>query len=138
MLRDLGRVLDNGARSRRDGERDPSDSVFVVVLAEEVNTGDGGAVVSWNVGSVWLTHGEAMGAAKRYQTEGHKAHHGWQFIRVIEYQTGQLAPQAERHGDDMPFAPEGAIGPTTDDKIAELELEIARLRGAAGQSMTVG
>lgn len=129
MLRDL-----NQPGSTRQGDSDPNDSVFVVLLAEEVNTYEGGAVVSWNVGSVWLTEGAAMGAARRYQTEGHVAHHGWQFIRVMEYQQGQLAPKAERHGDDMPFQPVGPIGPTDGDRIAELELEIARLRAKTGAS----
>lgn len=133
MLRELGRSRDDGTPHPRKAENDPADSVFVVLLADEI-----GGARTWNVGSVWLTLGEAQGAANRYQVEGHRAHHGWQFISVMEYQTGQLAPKAERHGEELPFRPQGAIGPTSDDKIAELEMEITRLRAASGQSQTVG
>lgn len=126
MLRDLG--------TTRRAENEPTDSVFVVLLVEELPTGAGNAIKSYNVGSVWLTQGEAIGAARRYQNEGHRAHHGWQSILVMEYQTGQLAPKGERHGEELQFQPVGAIGPTDADRIAELELEIAKLRAKHGQS----
>lgn len=130
MLRDLNQRREDGTPHLRKAENDPSDSVFVVLLAEEVGSG----VRSWNIGSIFCTLGEAQGAANRYAMEGHRAHHGWNYAVVMEYQTGQLAPKGERHGDEYrPPAPEKVADA---DRIAELELEIQRLKAAQGQSFT--
>ena len=138
MLRDLGKSREDGTPFTRKGENDPADSVFVVLFGEDVPREDGSTSRSWNVASVWLTLGEAQGAARRYQTEGHRAQHGWQVVMVMEYQTGQLAPHAERHGDELTFQPAGAIGPTEMDRIQELEFALMQLRAKLGQQQVVG
>ena len=131
MLRHLGHPPEHGLV--RQGECDPNDSVFVVLLAEDV-----GQLRSWNVGSVWLTLGGAQGAVNRYRTEGHAAHPAWKYAIVMEYQTGQLAPSGERHGDEVSYVPENPPPATDDGRIAELELELNKLRAQLGQQQTVG
>lgn len=129
MLRDLGQQREDGTPHLRKAENDPSDSVFVVLLAEEV-----GGVRSWNVGSIFCTLGEAQGAANRYAEEGHRGHHGWNFAVVMEYQTGQLAPKSERHGDEYrPPAPEKVEAA---DLIEDMRLEITRLKAQLGKQTT--
>lgn len=134
MLRDLGQLREDQTPHARQAENDPTDSVFVVLLAEEV--GDG--VRSWNIGSIFCTLGEAQGAVRRYAEEGHRAHHGWNFAVIQEYQTGQLAPKSERHGaEHRPPAPAVvAAADASAAKIAELELEVQRLKAAQGQQTT--
>lgn len=130
MLRDLERMREDGTPSTRKAENDPSDSVFVVLLAEVVNDAR-----SWQVGSIFLTLGEAQGAANRYAAEGHRAHHGWDYAAVMEYQTGQLAPKSERHGEEYrPPAPERV---EQADLIEDMRLEINRLKAQLGQQTTV-
>lgn len=129
MLRDLGTLRNDGTPYLRKAENDPSDSVFLVLLAEIV-----GEARSWQVGSAWLTLGEAQGAANRYAIEGHRAHHGWDYAVVMEYQTGQLAPQAQRHGDE--YRPPAPVVVAQADHVAALELEVQRLRAQLGQVIT--
>lgn len=127
MLRDLNQTRPDGSLSTRKGENDPSDSMFVVLLGEEIN-----GARSWNIGSIWCTEGEAVGAKRRYLEEGHKAHHGWDICVVMEYQTGQLAPHSQRHGGEgRPPRPEP---PTAQTRLEELELEMARLKVELGQA----
>ena len=131
MLRDLGQMRGDGTPSTRAGESDPSDSIFLVEFCEEI---DGRK--SWLTGSAWLTVGEAQGAANRYVAEGHKAHHGWTALRVMEYQTGQLAPKSERHGDEY-YPPRPAVIDEAEEE-ASLELRLTQLRAKRGQSQSVG
>lgn len=130
MLRDLGRKREDGTNFPRTGDCDPTDSVFLVLLWDEENDHP----VPY-VASAWLSLGEAQGAAHRYVNEGHKAHHGWLYATVMEYQTGQLAPKSERHGDPY-FPPKPAAEETVDDRISALELELVRLKAAQGQKVT--
>ncbi len=129
MLCDLGLNREDGTPFLRKAENDPTDSIFIVLLAEEVNDAR-----NWNVGSIWCTLGEAQGAARRYAEEGHRAHHGWNFAVVMEYQTGQLAPKSERHGDE--FRPPKPEKVELADRLAELELENNRLRAQLGKQTT--
>lgn len=131
MLRDLGTKREDGTPHLRLGENDPSDSMFIVLLAEVV-----GDARSWQVGSVWCTLGEAQGAARRYAEEGHRAHHGWDYAMVMEYQTGQLAPKGERHGDE--FRPPKPEVVTLADRLAELELENQKLKAQLGTQVVAG
>ena len=131
MLRDLGKT--------RQNDIEPTDSIFLVLFAEEVPGPSGNTVTSWQPGSAWLSLGEAQGAGNRYSAEGHKAHHGWTYCRVFEMQTGQLAPKVEAHGEPIYPVSRNADAPLTEaDEEAALELRLAQLKAKRGVSQSVG
>ncbi len=132
MLRDLERTAADGPPTpMRKGEIDPADSVFVVLLHE-----DRGDHACLQVGAVCLSLGEAQGMANRFATEGHKAHHGWQYAIVQEYETGQPSPRSARHGGEYYRPKPVVVDPQT--RMEELELELQKLRAQMGQQTTVG
>lgn len=123
MLRDLGK-----AGAVRQGEIDPNDSVFLVLLWFERDER-----THYEVGYCALGLGEAQAAAERFAREGSAIHgHEFNFATVVEYQTGQLAPKGERHG--QPYVRESVQPPSEADEIARMRLEINQLRARLGQS----
>jgi len=134
MLRQLGSTNERGDPSLRKADVDPFDSIFVVEIFGRGPTQAADDEASMPViHSIWCNLSEARVAAERALTQD------WPFTalrsRVMEYQTNVFRPHMERHGSDYQLP---VVVSTEVEKMAQLTLEINRLRAQLGQMEIAG
>lgn len=129
MLRDLGRT---DVIPSRQGEIDPADSVFVVLLWFDKDERK-----HFEIGSIFLGRGEAQASAERYATEGSAVlGHEFDYATVVEIQTGQRAPKMQRHGDPYKRISQAPEPEDEDTQVRALQNEVNRLRALLGERQT--
>ena len=133
MLRHLNSTNERGDRSRRTGDVDPFDSIFVVEVFGRVNGDDSVDESMPLIHSIWCNVSEARVAAERALTQD------WPVVprlaRVMEYATNVFQPSVERHAEQRPNDPPPD---TKEEEIKRLQIEINRLRAGLGQAQASG